>query len=237
MSDLNGTVCFLTGGSGGIGEDIGRRLLKSGVKIFDFSRTKKLEDKIKDRFQNIRSFLGDVGDEDNVKQAFHKCEETFGEVDFLINNAGISIPTPDLSEAEAESYDRMIDTNLRGVFLCTREALKSMKPRKRGHIINVISMAGQRTNPVAPIYVASKFGARGFSGALADQVITEGIKVTDINPGPTDTDYFGDRDVPREKFLKPDDVARVVHFVLSLPKDVLIREVNFDSMKYLASRK
>lgn len=235
MKELKGTVCIITGGSSGIGEAVARNLLNRGVKIFDFSRTNKLEDKIKDRPDSLYSFLGDVGSEKDVQKAFQQCMETFGTVDFLINNAGVGIPTPDLSEATAEIYDRMVNTNLRGVFLCTREALKIMKPKKQGHIITVISMAGQRTNPTAPLYVASKFGARGFNGGLADQVIKERIKVTDVNPGPVDTSYWGDRDVPREKFLSPDDVARVIHFVLSSPDHLLIREINFDNMKYLAN--
>jgi NADP-dependent 3-hydroxy acid dehydrogenase YdfG len=95
-------------------------------------------------------------------------------------------------------------------------------------------MAGQRTNPNAPLYCASKFGARGLSSGLADQVLKEGIKVTDINPGPVDSDYWGDRKVPREKFLQVEDVARVVGFILSQPDYMLIREINFDNMKFIA---
>jgi NADP-dependent 3-hydroxy acid dehydrogenase YdfG len=128
----------------------------------------------------------------------------------------------------------MVNTNMRGVFLCNREALKVMKPKKQGHIVTVISMAGQRTNPNAPLYCASKFGARGLSSGLADQVLKEGIKVTDINPGPVDSDYWGDRKVPREKFLQVEDVARVVGFILSQPDYMLIREINFDNMKFIA---
>jgi NADP-dependent 3-hydroxy acid dehydrogenase YdfG len=183
---------------------------------------------------NLRSFRGDVGDETDVITAFRHCAETFGTVDVLINNAGVGVPTPDLSQADLETFDKMVNTNMRGVFLCNREALRHMKPRKQGHIITVVSMAGQRTNPNAPVYAASKFGARGLSSGLADQVLKEGIKVTDINPGPVDSDYWGDRKVPREKFLKVDDVARVVAFVVSQPDYVLIREINFDNMNFLA---
>ena len=95
-------------------------------------------------------------------------------------------------------------------------------------------MAGQRTNPGSPVYCASKFGARGLSSGMADQMLKLGIKVTDVNPGPTDSAYWGDRPVAREKFLRVDDVARVILFVLNQPDDVLIREINFDSLNFLA---
>jgi NADP-dependent 3-hydroxy acid dehydrogenase YdfG len=123
---------------------------------------------------------------------------------------------------------------VRGVFLCSREALKLMRPRKSGHILTVVSMAGQRTNAGAPLYCVSKFGARGLSSGIGDQVLAEGIRVTDINPGPVDTDYWGDRKVPREKFLQAADVARVILFAVSTPEHVVIREVNMDSAAWLA---
>jgi NADP-dependent 3-hydroxy acid dehydrogenase YdfG len=232
MNNLTNKVCFITGGAGGIGRALGKQLLEQGAKVFDMSRSKKLSDEL--RNNHVYSFQGDVSQEKDVLQAFSQCIEKFGTVDILINNAGVGIPTLNLAEADLETYDRMVNTNMRGVFLCNREALKVMKPKKQGHIITVVSMAGQRTNPNAPVYAASKFGARGLSSGLADQVLKEGIKVTDVNPGPVDSDYWGDRKVPREKFLSVDDVARVIVFVLSQPDYMLIREINFDNMKFLA---
>jgi NADP-dependent 3-hydroxy acid dehydrogenase YdfG len=175
-----------------------------------------------------------VGSEADVQAAFQVCADTYGTVDVLINNAGLGLPTPDLAETDLETYDRMVNTNMRGVFLCNREALRLMKPRQQGHIVSVVSMAGQRTNAGAPLYCASKFGARGLSSGLADQVLKHGIKVTDVNPGPTDSNYWGNRPVAREKFLQADDVARVIAFVLAQPEYVVIREINFDNMKFLA---
>jgi NAD(P)-dependent dehydrogenase (short-subunit alcohol dehydrogenase family) len=232
MENLQNKVCFITGASGGIGKAAALLLLEKGAKVFDFSRSRQLREEVD--HPNLRSFRGDVGDETDVINAFRNCAEAFGTVDVLINNAGVGLPTPDLSQTDLETFEKMINTNVRGVFLCNREALRHMKPKKGGHIITVVSMAGQRTNPNAPVYAASKFGARGLSSGLADQVLKEGIKVTDINPGPVDSDYWGDRKVPREKFLRVDDVARVVAFVLSQPDYMLIREINFDNMKFLA---
>ena len=232
MNPLENKVIFITGASSGIGRATARQLLDLGAKVFDFSRTNRLTDEAP--HQHLTSFLGDVGQEADVQAAFRLCVETYGGVDVLINNAGLGLPTPDLAETDLDTYERMMNTNVRGVFLCNREALRLMKPRQQGHIVSVISMAGQRTNPGAPLYCASKFGARGLSSGLADQVLKLGIKVTDVNPGPTDSNYWGDRPVAREKFLQADDVARVIAFVLSQPEYVVIREINFDNMKFLA---
>lgn len=232
MSYLKNKVVFITGASSGIGKATALMLLEAGAKVFDFSRTHQLADEIS--HENLRSFKGDVSVEADVIAGFAACVEAFGTVDALLNNAGMGVLTTDLSTTDLDTFEQMMNVNVRGVFLCNREALKIMKVNKAGHILTVISMAGQRTNPNAPVYCASKFGARGLNSGLADQALKLGIKVTDINPGPTDSNYWGDRQVPREKFLKVEDVARVIVFVLNQPEYVLIREINFDNMKFLA---
>lgn len=232
MSYLQNKVVFITGASSGIGKATALMLLEAGAKVFDFSRTHQLADEVSHK--NLRSFKGDVSVEADVIAGFAACLEAFGTVDALLNNAGMGVLTTDLSTTDLDTFEQMMNVNVRGVFLCNREALKIMKANKAGHILTVISMAGQRTNPNAPVYCASKFGARGLNSGLADQALKLGIKVTDINPGPTDSNYWGDRQVPREKFLKVEDVARVIVFVLNQPEYVLIREINFDNMKFLA---
>lgn len=232
MNNLRNKVVFITGASSGIGKASAQSLLEMGAKVFDFSRTHQLADELP--HENLRSFRGDVSIEADVQNGFSACLEAFSTVDILLNNAGIGSVSPDLSTIDLDTFEQMVNVNMRGVFLCNREALKIMKPKQGGHIVTVISMAGQRTNPNAPLYCASKFGARGLSSGLADQALKLGIKVTDVNPGPTDSDYWGERQVPREKFLQVEDVARVITFVLNQPEYVLIREINFDNMKFLA---
>jgi NADP-dependent 3-hydroxy acid dehydrogenase YdfG len=234
--NLAGKTAFVTGGSGGIGKATSLELLAAGANVFAIGRSQeKLAALVAEAgTDRLAVFRADVGVEEEVTVAFRACVERFGTVDILVNNAGIGIPSPDLADTDVSVLDRMLQTNVRGVFLCSREALKLMRPRKSGHILTVVSMAGQRTNAGAPLYCVSKFGARGLSSGIGDQVLAEGIRVTDINPGPVDTDYWGDRKVPREKFLQAADVARVILFAVSTPEHVVIREVNMDSAAWLA---
>lgn len=233
---LQDKVIFITGAGSGIGKATAKRLMELDAKVFSLensaSNIAATRAEIDD--ERLVFFEGDVREPAQVRAAFEGCDEVFGPVDVLINNAGIGIPTPDLAEAAPDAFQRQFDINAKGVFLCMQEALKRMRPRKTGHILTIISMAGQRTNPGAPLYCASKFAARGLSSGLADQVLKEGIKVTDVNPGPTDSNYWGDRQVPREKFLKPDDVAGIIAFILQLPEHVIVREINFDNIHWLA---
>ena len=237
MSDLKGKVVFITGAASGIGKATSLKLISAGAKVFSLDLNHKgLEELQKESGADKFAFItGSVADEKSVADAFEACMTKFGPVDILVNNAGLGIPTPDLSTADLSAYQKMVDVNMTGVFLASRAALKQMKPRGSGHVLNLISMAGQRTNPSAPIYCASKFGARGLSSGLADQMLKLGIRVSDINPGPVNSAYWGDRTVPREKFLSVDDVADVILFVVSTPSYMVVREINFDNMKWLSN--
>jgi 3-hydroxy acid dehydrogenase / malonic semialdehyde reductase len=232
---LTDRVCFITGGGSGIGRATVDMLVEQGARVFVLTRSPAKVAELEDAYsERVAALAGDATDEATVAAAFAACRERFGPVELLLNNAGLGIPTPDLASAELDAFEQMLALNLKAVFLCTRAALQDMKPRRAGHILSVISMAGQRTNAGSPLYCASKFGARGFNSGLADQVLKLGIKVTDLNPGPVDTPYWGERTVPREKFLRAEDVAEVIRFVVTAPPHVVIREINFDNIHWLA---
>ena len=233
---LQDKTVFITGAGSGIGKATAKKLLELGANVFslEYSASNIAATRAEVGDGRLEFFEGDVADPAQVQAAFEACDRKFGPPDVLINNAGVGIPTPDLAETDVAAFQRQFDINAKGVFLCIQEALRRMRPRKAGHILTLISMAGQRTNPGAPVYCASKFAARGLSSGLADQALKDGIKVTDVNPGPTDSNYWGDRQVPREKFLKPDDVAGVIVFILQLPEHMIVREINFDNIHWLA---
>jgi len=236
MEKLKGKVVFITGASSGIGRAAAAKFIGEGARVFTIARNASALKEAAAVFGSDKfgSLAGSVADEAAVDEAFRLCSQKFGDVDILINNAGLGIPTPDISLASLDDYQKMVDVNFTGVFLASRAALRVMKPKGKGHIITVISMGGQRTNATAPLYCASKFGARGLSSGLADQMLKAGIRVTDINPGPVDSNYWGNRDVPRDKFLSVDDVANVILFTAGVPEHVVIREINFDNIRWLA---
>lgn len=236
MNNLNGKIAFITGAASGIGRATAGKFIAAGAKVYTIDLNSEALAEMEQEFgsANFAYQVGSVADEALIDRAFADCAGRFGEVDILVNNAGLGIPTPDLSTAELDVYQKMFDVNVTGVFLASRAALRQMKPRGKGHILNLVSMAGQRTNPGAPLYCASKFAARGLSSGLADQMIKAGIKISDINPGPVNSNYWGDREVPRDKFLQVDEVADIILFVAATPEHLVIREINFDNMKWLA---
>jgi NAD(P)-dependent dehydrogenase (short-subunit alcohol dehydrogenase family) len=124
----------------------------------------------------------DVGEEDDVRLLFEKTREAFGEVDILVNNAGTNFAVP-FTEIEPDAWDRLIRVNLRGPYLCCREALKGMISRRRGVILNISSTFGQRPIAGQTAYCASKFALEGFTRSLAMEVETHGIRVNTLHPG------------------------------------------------------
>ncbi len=228
------TTIFITGASSGIGRATALRLAADGARVFAVARSADRLAALAAEAPGLRTAVCDVTDEASVAKAFVACREAFGPVQVLINNAGVGLPTPDLAQTDLADLEAMFATNVRGSFLCAREALRDMLPAGAGHIVNVVSVVGKQTNPAAPLYCASKFGQRGFSSGLADQVLKKGVKVTDINPSATDTGYWGDRPVPREKMLTAEDVAEAIRWLLGLPRRVLVRELDLDSMDWIA---
>ena len=230
---MNRTV-FLTGASSGIGRATALRLAAEGYRVFAVARNGERLSGLVTEEPRLRTAVCDVTDEASVTAAFAACREAYGPVQVLFNIAGVGLATPDLSQTALADLEAMFTTNVRGSFLCAREALRDMLPAGCGHIVNVVSVVGKKTNPTAPLYCASKFGQRGFSSGLADQALPKGIKITDLNPAATDTGYWGDRQVPREKMLKAEDVAEAACWLLNLPDHVLIRELDLESMGMLA---
>ncbi|MBN8524593.1 MAG: SDR family oxidoreductase [Planctomycetes bacterium] len=233
MTQFANHVAIVTGGTSGIGKAIAQRLAAAGAKVFVIGRDRAKLDALRAETPAIAVHAADVADEAQVQAAIAACRAQLGPVTILVNNAGLGIPTPDLATTDVAALRTMLETNVVGSFLCSKAVLPDMKAAGAGHIINLVSVVGKKTNPLAPLYCTSKFGQRGFSSGLADQVLPLGIKVTDLNPGATDTAYWGERQVPRQKFLQPADVAEAALFVLSLPPHVLIRELDLESMHML----
>ena len=229
--DLADSVAVVTGASSGLGAHLSRTLAQRGATVFGLARNtdalERLRDDIGDAFHPLPC---DVRAEDQVKAAFDEVREVGGRLDVLVNNAGLGQFGP-VDELPLEEWDVQMDTNVRGVFLCTREAVPTMREQNEetgfgGHIVNVASIAGLLGNPNLTAYNASKFGVRGFSEALMKEVRDDGIRVTCLYPGSIDTNFFDVAGADMtDNPLEPEDVAATVLHVLESPANHLISEV------------
>lgn len=232
MPDLSGKIAIVTGGSKGIGRAIAAALAAAGADVVVTSRNEEeartAAKEIAELGQGRTLGLGaDVRDYEAVKTMVGETVKALGGLDILIANAGVGAFAP-IDEMDAETWNRVIDTNLTGVFYSCREAIPELKKRGGGWIITIGSVAGRYAMPGGTAYNASKWGLRGFTEALMLDVRHHGIRVSTIMPGTVDT-YFNDNLPSGESWkLAPADVARVViqlleHDPRSLPSKIEIR--------------
>ena len=234
---MNGTVkdkaAIVTGSTKGIGRAIAERLLAEGAKVTVSARSeaevaavvKELE-----RAHPKRVFGRpcDVRRESDVKALFDETEKALGGVDVLVNNAGVGF-FKNLEEMSLEDWNSVIETNLTGVFLCSRAAIPRMRKRGGGYILNISSLAGKNAFPQATAYNASKFGLNGMSEALMQEVRYDGIKVTYLMPGSVSTHFNRHVPGPEDEWkIQPADIAQIVVNLLTqdertLPSAVEIR--------------
>jgi 3-oxoacyl-[acyl-carrier protein] reductase len=232
-SNLDGQVAVVTGSTKGIGRAIAEALLRDGARVVVSARTGAEVSKAGAELERAHAgrVLGatcDVRREGDVEGLFRAVDKKWGGLDILVNNAGVGF-FKKLEETTLEEWNRIIETNLTGVFLCSRAAIPLMRRRGGGYIFNISSLAGKTSFPEATAYNASKFGLNGMSEALMQEVRYDGIKVSYIMPGSVST-YFNDQaPKPGDAWkLMPDDVARVVtdllrHDPRSLPSRVEMR--------------
>jgi len=223
---------ILTGASSGIGKATAELLAKDGHKLILVSRK---EDKLREFAEgneNISVYPCDLMNLEEVEMVSSKIVIDFPEIDVLINNAGIGFPSR-LDELSVQDYEKMMDTNVKGLVFFTKNILKKMKENNKGHIINVSSPAGQQSNPIAPIYCTSKFALEGYTEGLRMQIKSDGknIRVSNVRPGGVDTNYWGDRDVPRDKFMRPEEMALVLKFVIDFPEKSNVIDITMESVR------
>jgi len=229
--DLADAVAVVTGASSGLGTHFSHSLVDRGATVYGLARsTDKLEALRDDLGDAFRPIPCDVRDEEQVADAFDTVREESGRIDVLLNNAGLGQFGP-VDDLPLEDWDVQMDTNLRGVFLCTREAVPTMREQDEetgfgGHIVNIASIAGLLGNPNLTAYNASKFGLRGFSESLMKEVRDDGIRVTCLYPGSIETNFFDVAGVDMtDNPLQPEDVAATVIHVLESPANHLISEL------------
>ncbi len=224
---LEGKIALVTGGSRGIGAAIAKRLAADGAHVAityakDASAASAVVKAIELDGGKALAIQADAADAEAVKGAVNKTVATFGRLDVLVNNAGTAIPKP-FEETTLEEMDRVLDINIRSVFVATQAALKHMKSGAR--IIMIGSSVGERNNmPGLTPYSATKGAVKMFTQGLSREVGSRGITVNNVQPGPIDTDLnpgAGDWSVPQkaatalDRYGHVDEIAAMVAFVAS----------------------
>lgn len=226
-ASLAGRTAIVTGASRGIGRATVLALSEAGVRVAAVART---ADDLRavaaqPRGGEIIAIPADVTRADEVRALVRRVQETFAGVDILVNNAGIGIYAP-IDELTESDWDTMMAVNLKGVFLCCQAVLPLMRAQRRGHIVNIASIRGWQAAPRTAGYATTKFGLMGFSQALAQEVVGDGIRVSVISPGGTRT-HFGGTPPDRKSrdLLSPDEVARSVLHALAAPPGAVVTQV------------
>lgn len=227
--NLTDRVALVTGGSRGIGRAISTMLAQAGAKVVvNYRGNQAAADEtvaaINAAGGKAAAIQADIAKPEAVEQLFKTIQEQYGRLDILVNNAGITRDTLLLRMKEAD-FDAVLDTNLRGAYLCTRAALRPMTKARGGRIINITSVVGLMGNPGQANYAAAKAGLIGFTKAVAREMASRAITVNAVAPGYIDTELtttLGDQikaaileNIPLGRLGTPEDVAALVCFLAS----------------------
>lgn len=228
MENLQGKICVVTGGTRGIGRAIARALLDRGACVTICGRRRDFVDESVAALAagggKVAGKVADVRDHEQVGELFRFVDERFGGVDVLVNNAGVGFFRP-ISELSVQDWQATIDTNLSGVFYCTREAVTRFGTRGGGHIVNISSLAGKNPFAGGAAYNASKFALTGFSEAVMLDARNDNVRVSYIMPGSVATEFSGPKVTGQEWKIWPEDIAEIVVVLLEMPARTLVSRV------------
>ena len=233
MATSNPKIALITGATAGIGEAVAKRFAEAGMKlILAARRTEKLR-ALADSLPTPCHILDlDICERDEVKKKFSTIPEQFSAIDVLVNNAGLALGLESSAEADLDDWDQMVDTNIKGLIYCARNILPGMVSRNQGHIINIGSVAGSYPYPGGNVYGGTKAFVHQFSLNLRADLLGTQVRVSCVEPGATKTEFLSVRfkgDIGRaDNMLKgvnpmsPEDVAEVIYFVATAPRNVNI---------------
>ncbi|WP_173917186.1 SDR family oxidoreductase [Halobacillus sp. Marseille-Q1614] len=238
MSNLKDKVVIITGASSGIGEETAKELSSKGAKLVLAARR---EERLKEIADDLNNNEGDavykptdVTSSEEMEELAKFAHEKYGQIDAIINNAGL-MPLSYLNKKKIKEWDQMIDVNIKGVLYGISAVLPYMREKKRGHIINLSSVAGHVVFPGSAVYSGTKFAVRAITDGLRMEESQDSkIKATIISPGAvsteltstiTDDDIKSGVDDLYQMAIKPDSIARTIRFALEEPAEVAVNEI------------
>jgi NADP-dependent 3-hydroxy acid dehydrogenase YdfG len=229
-------VVWITGASTGIGFELGKAFAKAGYVIIATARRKSrlvsLVSEIRFAGHEALALVCDVTSERSIQSTRKKILEKYKTIDVLVNNAGVTV-FKSFIDTKTLDYDAVLDTNLRGSFLAAKAVLPLMIKRRKGHIINVVSIAATNVFKDSAVYSASKAGLAAISNVLREEVRKYSIKVTNVLPGPTDTAMWSPatRQKSSKRMMTPREIAEIVVQIANQPKKVVIEDVTIRPIK------
>jgi 3-hydroxy acid dehydrogenase/malonic semialdehyde reductase len=236
MTSTQPSTVFVTGASSGFGAAVARRFAAAGARVVAAARRA-------DRLRELAAELGprllpvtlDVRDRAAVAGAVAGLPEEFARVDVLVNNAGLALGLEPAQDADLDDWEQMIDTNCKGLVYCTRAILPGMVARRRGHVINLGSVAGTYPYPGGNVYGGTKAFVHQFSLNLRSDLHGTGVRVTCVEPGMADTEFStvrfgGDRARAAAVYagmqpMTADDIAESVYWAATLPQHVNVNTI------------
>ncbi|MGG0657366.1 SDR family NAD(P)-dependent oxidoreductase [Rummeliibacillus pycnus] len=228
--NLNNKVIIVTGAAGGMGRAIVSQLLEQGAYVVGIDLSEKLLNQTKHPNYTVQA--GNVLDETRIAEIFSQTFEKYGKIDGLVNALGIAQSATPIEEVSIEQWQKIMDINVKSLFITSKEAVRYMKSKNPGSIVTIGSISAVRPRPGLQAYVASKGAAESFSRALAIELAPYAIRVNTINPGPSDTNMLGQftasgadveatkkeifiDSIPLGKLIEPEDIANAVSYLIS----------------------
>lgn len=231
-------IAMITGATSGIGKATALKLADLGYQLIITGRRRNLLFELEKALYGktkVLSMSFDVQVLEDVERAFAKIPAEWRDVEVLVNNAGLALGLSPIHLGETEDWDRMIDTNLKGLLYVTRLVSPGMVERKKGHIVNIGSIAGKEVYPNGNVYCATKHAVDAITKAMRIDLVEHGIKVTSIDPGMVETEFSlvrfkGDKAKAANVYeglqpLTADDIADAVAFCVSRPPHVNINDM------------
>jgi NADP-dependent 3-hydroxy acid dehydrogenase YdfG len=233
-------IAFITGATSGIGKASAHIFAKNNYNFIITGRRKERLDEIANYLSDkyaveVLSLNFDVRNREEVESAVNSLDGAWKNIDVLLNNAGLAVGLTNIQDGIYDDWERMIDTNIKGLLYITRNIAPLMIAQGKGHIINIGSIAGKETYPFGNVYCATKHAVDSLTKAMRIDMVSEGIKVTQIAPGAVETEFsnvrFKGDDAKADSIyqgfepLHPKDIADAVFYCASLPAHVNINDM------------
>lgn len=233
-------LVLVTGATSGIGKSTAELFAKNGYDLIITGRRKDRLEAVSKEFKTtykikVLTLNFDVRNFSEVEQAIKSLPAEFSKIDILVNNAGLAAGLSSIQNGDLSHWERMIDTNIKGLLYMTREVSRGMIERKKGHIINIGSIAGKEVYANGNVYCATKHAVDALNKGMRIDLLSHHIKVTAINPGMVETEFSivrfdGDEDKAKKVYqgmqpLKPEDIAETIYWVATRPAHVNINDI------------